>query len=353
MGGIAGLLGLKLRPSWKTAFFTAAAGGLYLGSHRPSYSFQRKAVYITGGSRGLGLSLAWNFLKRGADVALIARDNEELVNAHRILTKAFPNAKILLGKADVTKPSQLENSFQIATDYFNGIDIVVNNAGAILVAPFASMEREDFEAQMELHLYSAIALTRLAAEHFKTRGGGRVLNVCSVGGKMGVPHMSGYNASKFALAGFAQSVQAELAVDNIFVTTAYPTLMRTGSPIQAVFKGDHKKEFTIFETLDNLPGLAMSADRAASQMLDALAQDRTEVVLSPPAKFRVAMGAIFPETMHAIMSWAAGLLPKDTSRERKTGGEIAARDVLTKVEKMYNQTPHRNAEFNLGVSSGV
>ncbi len=313
------------------------------------FNFKDKIVYITGGSRGLGLSLAWNILDRSGHVVLVARDQSELNDAYKILRKDFPRSGILLSACDVTNSRQLKQSFEEAIHQYGAIDLVVNNAGAILVGPFVTMKMEDFEAQMKLHLYAAIETTKLAQEHFKSRGGGRILNICSLGGKVGVPHMTPYDASKFALAGFAQGVSSELAADNITMTTAFPTVMRTGSPIQAVFKGDTPKEFKIFEAFDNLPIISMSADKAAKKILNAVERGKSEVILSFTAKIRVLFGVLFPELMSFAMMMAAKSLPKSTSTTRKTGAESLVRRPRSKDEKMYNQKPRHGADFNLGV----
>ena len=305
-----------------------------------TYSFQGKSVFITGGSRGLGLSLAWNLLDQGACVALVARDEKELLEAKKILAKDYPPELVSIHICDVTNKSQLEKSFDEAILYHKSMDMVVNNAGEIYVGPFASMEMEDFEKQMSLHLYACIELTKLARQYFATREGGRILNICSLGGKTGVPHMAPYDASKFALAGFAQGVTPELALENIVMTTAFPTVMRTGSPIQAIFKGDHEKEFKLFETIDNLPFLSMSADTAAKKILKAVAAGKAEVVLSIPGKLRVIAGALFPNLMNTVMTLAVGALPKDDSKEAYTGAESTPRRQRTADEKMYNQKPH-------------
>lgn len=330
------------------------AGAVALGTHlltrnNKRFDFFAKIALITGGSRGLGLSLAWNLLAQGSSVALVARDKEELERAKSILLASFPDAEVVIYAADITKPTLLKNCIDDCKKHFGRIDLLVNNAGSIVVAPFKAMELEDFEAQMKLHLYAAINAIKFVVPYFQQRGTGRILNICSLGGKFAVPHMSSYDASKFALAGFAQGIQPELAADNIIMTTAFPTVMRTGSPIQAVFKGNFKKEFKIFETLDNAPGLSMSADKAAKQILKAVEAGKSEVVLSVPAKLRVILGAIFPNVMNAISGLVVRLLPKDSSHERKTGADSTSRKSPTKEELMYNQWPHHNAKFNMGL----
>lgn len=334
--------------------------GLMISSLARRHELKGKSVFITGGSRGLGLSLAWNALRRGARVTLVARDKDELARGKDILRGAFPNAEIYICVCDVTEPGQLQAAIEQAIQQMKGIDLLVNNAGAILVGPQGSMTNDDFEAQMQVHLYAAINATKFVLEHFKDRGEGHILNISSLGGKVAVPHMLPYAASKFALAGYSQGLAAELAPLGVCVTTAYPTVMRTGSPIQAVFKGDHEREFMWFQSLDVLPGLSLSADEAAKRILDAVEKGQTEVILSVPAKVRVMAGYFFPETVNAMMAFAARLLPKGESTLAKTGAASRSkfarsrwlkplRERADKVEAEYNEVPRFDADHTLGL----
>lgn len=340
-------------------FLAAGAAGLFLSTLKNNFSFRGKTVYITGGSRGFGLSLAWNLLKEGAIVTLVARDRSELQSAKDILLRDFPQAKIYLSPCDITERRHLQGSIEHAIHQMGGIDLLINNAGAILVGPFTSLDKQDFEAQLRVHFYVAVDATKIILPHFQERGAGHILNICSLGGKVAVPHMIAYDASKFALAGFSQGIGAELSRYNICVTTAFPTVMRTGSPIQAVFKGDHEKEFAWFQTLDNLPFISMSADVAAKKILQAVAEGRSELILSTPAKLREFIAVFFPEIANAFLSFANHLLPNKDSKVLKTGSQSASlfrRIPLLngglnpqKQEERYNQTPHRNPKFNLGL----
>jgi short-subunit dehydrogenase len=284
-------------------------------------------------------------------VVLVARDEQELLNGRAHLQKDFPEARIFLSVCGITNHEELRMSIEESIAVTGGLDMLINNAGAITVGTFAAMEMIDFEAQMKLHLYAAIDAIQLLVPHFKSRGGGRIVNVCSIGGKAGVPHMSPYDASKFALAGFAQGVSGELALNKIHMTTVFPSVMRTGSPIQAVFKGDHSKEFKLFETLDNMPVLSLSAHKAAMKVLDAAAAGRSEAILGAAGKARVLMGALFPELTHFMMKLAIQRLPDGVSKERRTGADITERTEPTKEEKMYNQKPHFNAEYSMGIKT--
>lgn len=342
------------------AILTGLTAGLMLSPEANPFQWEGKSVLITGGSRGLGLGIAREAVAKKAKVTLVARKFEELASARQILINEYPYAEVCTVIADVTQKDQLENAFQEAKKAFGVIDVVVNNAGAISVGPFESTTLSDFEAQMKLHLYAVIESTQLILPHFLTRGGGRIINICSLGGRVAVPHMLPYDASKFALAGFSQGVSSELARQNIIVTTVYPTLMKTGSAIQAVFKGDHEKEFAWFEAADNFPGVSMSVKSAAQKILQACADGDSELVPSILGRARILGSALLPEMMNATMEILANLMPRGQSGVRQTGHQSRAlfdssllmsplKKTVQEAEKDNNQTPSTDAEFNLGL----
>lgn len=357
LGALACLLARRPKTAAVMAGFSA---GLCLTAGTKPFSWDGKSVFITGGSRGLGLALAREFLSQGAKVAIASRKFDELARAREILLNEYPGAEVCTVICDVTKKNELTIALKESIDAFGVLDAIVNNAGAISVGPLESMTRADFEAQMKLHLYAVIEATDLVRPYFKRRGGGRIINICSLGGKSAVPHMLPYNASKFALAGYSQGAAVELHQDNVAVTTVYPALMRTGSPIQAVFKGDHEKEFAWFDFADNFPFLSMAPATAAKKILNASSIGDTELVLSSIGKLRVLSGALFPELVNALMVFMDSLMPKGQSGVRQTGYQSRTHfetSLLTKpmksrareAELKNNQFPSDDAEFNLGL----
>lgn len=343
-----------------SAGLACSAGALYFSGKADRDSFRGQSAVITGGSRGLGLALALRLAEEGARLTLIARDLAELERAAQMIRNRYPATEVLILSCDITEPEALFHAFQNIEREMGGVDLLINNAGAISVGPFESMELEDFEAQMRLHLYAVIESVKVALPMLYESEGRRIVNICSMGGKVAVPHMLPYDASKFALSGFSQGLMAELAADDISVTTVYPTVMRTGSPIQAVFKGDHEKEYAWFAISDVFPGLSLSAETAAKKIVEAARERRTDLTPSLPAKARNVLSAIFPETFAWIMQGLAGLMPNGQSHQRKTGAEsrgLLERSILAapirwysqKLEKELNQRPKRDADFNLGI----
>src|SRR5262249_52903527 len=138
-------------------------------------------------------------------------------------------------------------------NHFGPIDVLINNAGVIEVGPLETMTLQDFEEAMRTHFWGPVYTTMAVLSEMRYRGGGRIVNISSIGGKVSVPHLVPYCASKFALCGLSEGLRAELAKDNILVTTVIPGLMRTGSPPNATFKGRHREEYAWFSISDALP----------------------------------------------------------------------------------------------------
>jgi hypothetical protein len=155
---------------------------------------------------------------------------------------------------------------------------------------------------------------------------------------------------------------SELATEKISVTTVYPTVIQTGSPIQAVFKGDHEKEFAWFASADTFPGLSLKADRLAAQIIRAALDRKTEVVPSIMARLRLAAGVLFPELMAKTNKAIAQSLPRGQSLRYKTGADSrktfdqsnlskSLREKEVRREEEFNQQPKYDAQFNLGLTA--
>ena len=127
---------------------------------RARYSLRDKIVVISGGSRGLGLALAREFAKHGAHIALLARDKEELERAEADLLRF--NAPVSTWPCDVKEPREAEHAISAIAEKHARIDVLVNNAGVMLVAPLNAMVKSDFEEAMELHFWAPYHLTMAA-----------------------------------------------------------------------------------------------------------------------------------------------------------------------------------------------
>ena len=267
------------------------------------YDFRNRLVAITGGSRGLGLLLARHLANEGASLVICARDDEELASAESELRGRAPFVASFA--CDLTQPADITHLFDRIRHEVGSVDVLINNAGVIQVGPLETITHEDYEQAMAVHFWAPLFCTEQVLPDMRRRGHGRIVNIASIGGKIAVPHLLPYCASKFALVGLSRGLRAELAKDGIYVTTINPGLMRTGSPRHALFKGQHRAEYAWFSIGGSTPLLSMDASRAAKQIVNACRYGRAELTLSLPAKLAVLIDALAPELTADVMALAA------------------------------------------------
>lgn len=272
-----------------------------------TFSFDGKTVLITGGSRGLGLVLARDVAAAGARVAICGRDPAALQRAGATLERI--GATVITVPADVTDRESVRALVETVTERLGPIDVLINNAGVIEVGPAETMAISDYEEAMATNFWGMVYPTLQVLPSMRERGSGRIVNITSIGGKLGIPHLLPYSTSKFAALGFSQGLRAEVGEDGIAVTTAIPGLMRTGSPRNAIFRGKHRAEYAWFSIGDALPGLSVSADEASRRILSAARRGDAEVLFPAVARLAVIASALAPNLTASALALASRLLP--------------------------------------------
>lgn len=314
---------------------------------REAIDFSGKSVVITGGSRGLGLVLARQLAAEGANLTLLARNENELKRAEQDLTRR--GGQVLTVACDVRSQSDVERAIQRVIERFGRVDVLINNAGVIQVGPVEHMALEDFETAMAIHMWGPLYTMLAVTPHMRLQGGGRIVNISSVGGKVAVPHLAPYSASKFALVGLSDSMRAELGKDNIQVTTVCPGLMRTGSPPNVTVKGRHRSEYAWFTIADSLPLVSIDAESAAKQIIDACRHGDAALTITPQAKLIAVANNLFPGVVAGIMALTNRLLPGPTSKqgdEAKTGWESQSAVVPSILTRTTYRAAAENNEMN-------
>ena len=317
----------------------AGGVGLAMWKRPPGYRFENKVVLITGGSRGLGLVLARQLASSGALVGLMARNLDELARAR--MTIPSPSLVQLL-VADVTVASQVQRSVDTLVQRFGRIDAVINNAGQILSAPFADTTDADIKAMIDVHVWGMLNVTRAALPHLARHGDGRVVNICSIGSRIPVPHLSAYCTSKFAQAGLSAVMGEELRQQGVRVTTVMPGLMRTGSHVQAWFKGNQPAEFALFSLVAGLPGTSMSAERAARLILAAAARGDAEAIVPCTVRQIAKAAALFPNLSLATLRSVHRLLPRPGSSVAVQGQHMSLNPVVQTAVTLNERAADRN-----------
>jgi NAD(P)-dependent dehydrogenase (short-subunit alcohol dehydrogenase family) len=313
---------------------------------RRAVDFDGTTVVIFGGSRGLGLSMAREFSAAGAHVVLAARDEEELVRAAADIEGRGGSATTI--KCDITERDQIDRTIGRIVHDRGGIDVLVNDAGIIQVGPLEHMTVEDFEQAMKVHFWGPLFTILAALPHMREAGAKRIVNISSIGGKISVPHLLPYCASKFALTGLSEGLRTELAGQGFAVTTVCPGLMRTGSTYNATFKGQHRQEFAWFHTSNSIPGVSMSAARAARRIVDACRHGDAEVILTPGAQAAILANAISPSTTARLLVLANYLLPgpDEFGDDRAhTGWQSVSRYVPSMVTRLADRATIENNEL--------
>ena len=285
------------------------AGGLLAQKRRQRnrYDFYGRNVLVTGGSRGLGLALAREFAMAGAHVTICGRDQDTLDQAR--LQLAANGLHIHSEVCDITQESDASALVRTLEERNGPLDVLVNNAGRIEVGPLESTTVQDFEKAMATHFWGPFHLMRAVIPGMQRRRSGRIVNISSIGGKIAMPHLAPYDCSKFALAGLSEAVAAEVRKDGVRVTTVYPGLMRTGSPRNANFKGQHRKEYSWFAVSDALPLVTVGASRAARRIVRACRDGRATLILTPAARLSAILHELAPNTTIAALSAIHRVLP--------------------------------------------
>jgi NAD(P)-dependent dehydrogenase (short-subunit alcohol dehydrogenase family) len=286
----------------------AAFVGARIVRERRGIDFGGRVVVITGGSRGLGLVMARKLAARGARLVLLARDERELDRARRLLEEEH-GADVMAIRCDVRRRADVRAAVAQILEQRGAVDVLINNAGVIQVGPLEHMQHEDFENAMATHFWGPLHLMLELTPSMRRRGFGRIVNIGSIGGRVAVPHLAPYSASKFALTGLSDAVRAELAPAGICVTTVSPGLMRTGSPVNAYVKGQHQAEYAWFAIADALPGFSIAAERAADQILAACAHGDPELTITLQARGAIMLNDLAPELMARLMMMVSRLLP--------------------------------------------
>jgi NAD(P)-dependent dehydrogenase (short-subunit alcohol dehydrogenase family) len=240
-------------------------------------------------------------------VTVAARHLGELERARADIDGRGRPATIL--QCDIRERSAVNATVEHVIRQNGVIDVLINDAGIIQVGPLDHMSVADFEDALATHFWGPLFAIQAALPHMRRAGARRIVNISSIGGKIAMPHLVPYSASKFALTGLSDGLRAELAMEGFAVTTVCPGLMRTGSTYNAWFKGRHRREFAWFHVADAIPGVSIDARRAARQIVDACRHGDPELIITPLARLGVIATAVSPAITARILAAINWLLP--------------------------------------------
>jgi len=176
----------------------------------------RNAV-VTGGSKGLGFAIAQELLAEGARVAICSRDEKEIMEARDKLQQNGGN--VFAQRADVTNPADIRTFVERSLEALGGIDLLVNNAGRAHPGSFEQLTDQDWQEDLDVKLFSMIRCSREVLPHFRSRGGGRIININAIYGKYPDPKFFATSVDRAASQAFTKTLAIEVAEDNILVNS--------------------------------------------------------------------------------------------------------------------------------------
>lgn len=329
----------------KTLLWTAAVGlgGMlttrFINSRQREIELAGRVALVTGGSRGLGLVLAQTLVEEGARVAICARNKEDLKRAAQTLNAVAKEVgnpyPIVALPCDVSDRKQVKSLVRQIEKQVGSVEILINNAGTIQVAPIEEMEMQEYEDSINTHYWGPLFMMEEVLPGMRDRQEGRIVNIASLGGKISMPHLVPYSAGKHALVGLSEGYRAELLKDNIYVTTVCPGLVRTGSPKNAIFKGKHREEQTWFTIGDSLPMTSIPAEEAAREIINACQHGESTLVLSIPAKILSGLNGLMPGLISDTLGWVNQWLPEagGIGKQRMKGSESESEWSPSKLTK--------------------
>ena len=246
-----------------------------------------KVVIITGASEGIGAACAAEFARAGCKLSLNARSEDGLRRA------GGPEALTTAG--DICQEETRLSLVQRTLDRFGTVDILINNAGAGLYAPSWRAPMPDVRRLMELNLFAPIALTQLVVPEMRTRRSGLIVNIGSIGGKVTLPWLSLYSASKFALGSWTEGLRMELMRDNVrtllvcpgYVKTAFQQHAYVGQAPDEVLKGRR---------------FAITPEACALAIRRGVERDARTIMTPRPGWFLVVASLLFPSIVERRMA---------------------------------------------------
>ena len=187
---------------------------------------ERKVVFVTGGSRGIGKAIALKYAQNGYNVVInYVSDKTNVEELQKEFTKL--NVECLIEKADVSKSEEVEKIVKKAIEKFNKIDVLVNNAGITRDGLLMRMKEEDFDKVIEINLKGTFLITKSVIPYMLKKRDGKIINLASVVGVTGNAGQCNYSASKAGIIGFTKSIAKELASRNIRADAIAPGFIDT------------------------------------------------------------------------------------------------------------------------------
>ncbi len=268
--------------------------------------FNNKVAAITGAGSGMGRELAVELAQRGCHLALSDVNEAGLEETARLVSNS--GVKVTHQRVDVANREAVYGwADRVAADH-GKVNLVFNNAGVALGATIDGMRYEDFEWLMNINFWGVVYGTKAFLPHLKKAGEGHIINTSSVFGLVGIPSQSAYNAAKFAVRGFTESLRQELDMENcgVSATSVHPGGIKTNIAKAARLDSsiaslglDQKEATAKFEK-----NFITTANKAARIIIRAVEKNQRRVLVGPDAVALDLMVRLLPSSYQRLVIWA-------------------------------------------------
>ncbi len=255
---------------------------------------QKKVIWITGASSGIGEALAYEFNKKGAHLILSSRRLEELERVKENCSDSEESVKIL--PLDLATPDVMEEKVQDALALFGHIDMLINNGGISQRSYAIDTEMSTVRRVMEVNFFGTVALTKALLPILIEQKSGHIVVVSSVMGKFGTKLRSTYAASKHALQGYFDSLRQELYEHNIDVTLVCPGYVKTDVTLNALTGSGEK-----YNQMGKGQKNAMPPEEFAKKLIPKLAARKEEIYLGGAELMGVYLKRFVPGLFNKIL----------------------------------------------------
>ncbi len=257
-------------------------------------------VLITGASQGTGKATALKFAAQGWDVTLAARREDRLQAVAEQIEKMGRKAIAL--PTDVSNPEQVSALVEQSLSTFGEINALINNAGICLTGPMVNTSLEDWHRIFDTNLWGYVHTIQAVLPTMLAAGKGSIVNVGSIGGKMPMPNMTAYCASKYALTGMSETLRLELVSKGIHVGIVHPGVIASDFLERAMFRGDSDQEVEGRQKQMNQAlqsGIASQPEEIAEAIWKMVQKQQNEVVVGVSA-IATGLNRFFP----SFTQWA-------------------------------------------------
>jgi short-subunit dehydrogenase len=264
----------------------------------------RGASAVTGAASGIGRALALELAARGCDLALADRDEAGLQGVAAEIANAH-SRKITVHRVDVGEPSQIEAFAQAAISAHPGLNIVVNNAGVVLLGQFNEIDQSQMDWLMNINFWGVVHATRAFLPHLSRQSEAHIVNLSSIFGIIAPPGQTAYAAAKFAVRGFSESLRHELAMAKspIRLSVVHPGGVATNivrNSRTGVGMTDNASRAQSIERFDKIARTSPAA--AALRIIKGIEKNQPRILIGNDARYMDLLQRFRPATYWAVLA---------------------------------------------------